>query len=88
MRPRVLAAAVIAIVLANLLVFGAIGTNVLKPTPRPTRAVQVRATFTPNPNYARRLVTATPTRPPTATRYPTFIPMKDPRGVRGGPEGD
>lgn len=87
MRRPFLGASIAAILFANLLVFGAIGTYVFPPTPRPLRTVQQR-TFTPNPAYAKRLVTATPTRTPlpTPTRRPTEYPQRDPRMPMGQPD--
>jgi hypothetical protein len=70
MRRNLLLAGVLAVVLANALVFGALSTSVGKPTPRPTRAVVVK-TFTPNPELARRRVTPTATHTATPTRIPT-----------------
>ncbi len=85
MRARFLIAAITAILFANLLVFGALQTNYFKPTPRPPRVLQ-RVTFTPNPELAKRLVTPTSTPLPTATRYPTWVPLKNPRLPIGGPD--
>jgi hypothetical protein len=87
MRPSLLGASIAAIVFANMLVFGAISTYVFPPTPRPPRVVQYK-TFTPNPEYAKRLVTATPTPtpPPPPTLRPTEYPLRDPRVPLGQPE--
>ena len=63
-------AGVLAALLANALVFGALSTSLGKPTPRPTRALAIK-TFTPNPELAKRRVTPTWTTTPTPTRYPT-----------------
>jgi hypothetical protein len=85
MRTPLLGAAIAAIVLANALVFGALDTYLLTPTPRPPRVVQHK-TFTPNPEYAKRRVTATPIPPPTATPRPTAFPLRDPRVPLGRPD--
>lgn len=87
MRIRILIPTVIAIVLANLLVFGALGTTIFLPTPRPPRIVSHK-TFTPNAAYTRRRVTATPTPrpPPLPTMRPTEYPLRDPRVPLGRPE--
>ncbi len=78
MRTHIIIAAVLAIVLANMLVFGAIGTQMLPPTPRAVRVV-ARKTYTPNPAYARRMTTQTPVPTPTPTLRPTEYPQRDPR---------
>ena len=87
MRRSLLGASIAAILFANLLVFGAISTYILPPTPRPPRVGHPK-TFTPNPAYAKRLVTATPTATPlpTATLRPTEYPLRDPRVPLGQPE--
>lgn len=84
MRMHILVAAIAAVVLANLLVFGAISTYVLPPTPRPSRVVQNK-TYTPNPFYAQRMVTPTLIPSPTPTRPPTAFPQSDPRVPFGKP---
>lgn len=87
MRRSLLGASIAAILFTNLLVFGAISTYVLPPTPRPVRAI-LHKTFTPNPEYAKRLVTATPTRTPLPppTLRPTEYPLRDPRVPYGQPD--
>jgi|GEM_PF-4410306 hypothetical protein len=85
MRTPLLAAAIAAIILANALVFGAMDTYLLPPTPRPPRMVPHK-TFTPNPEYAKRLVTATPIPLPTPTPRPTALPIRDPRVPLGRPD--
>jgi len=66
----------LAIIIANLLVFSALAANnFLAPDPTPT--VTPRATFTPNPAFARRYISPTPTRTPTPTlRWPVSKPSR------------
>jgi len=71
-RRNLLLAALLTILLANGLVFGALSERFGKPTPRPTRTYAAK-TFTPNPELARRRITQTPTRTATPTRFPTSI---------------
>lgn len=85
MPRHLLVASIAAILLANLLVFGAVGTYVVTPTPRPTRVIE-RKTFTPNPAYTKRMVTATPVPSPTPTLRPTEYPLRDPRVPLGRPD--
>lgn len=87
MHRHILLASIVAILLTNLLVFGAISTYVFPPTPRPSRVIRHK-TFTPNPELAKRLVTATPTRTPlpSPTLRPTEFPLRDPRVPMGRPE--
>lgn len=84
MRLRILLACILASILVNALVFGAIGTRLFPPTPRPARVMVQHKTFTPNPELAKRRVTATATPLPTVTPYATWIPLKDPRKPFGG----
>ena len=85
MPRHLLVASIVAIVLANMLVFGMVGTYVGTPTPRPTRAVEHK-TFTPNPEYAKRMVTSTLTPSLTPTQRPTPESWRNPRGPRGYPD--
>ncbi len=57
------------VVLANLLVFGLVGTLGFPPTPVPTRTPH--ATFTPDRAQPRRYVSPTPTFTITPTPRPT-----------------
>ena len=70
-RRNILIAGMLAAVLANLLVFGALSTSLGKLTPRPTRNEVAVETFTPNPYYAKKMTTATATPTLTPTRFPT-----------------
>lgn len=72
-RKTILLAGVLAAVLANLIVFGALSTTLGKPTPRPTRVPVAVKTFTPNPELLLRRVTPTATSTSTPTRYPTSL---------------
>ncbi len=71
---------VVAILLANALVFGILGTLAYGPTPTATRTPHT--TFTPNPALVRRYAspTPTPTITPTPAPPPTpqFFPVRSP----------
>lgn len=71
MRPTVLAASIIAAILANLLIFGALSRLDSSVTPLQPR-VLARPTFTPDAASARRLVTPTATPAVTAVPTPTL----------------
>lgn len=87
MKPHALIALIFGAVLSNLLVFSLLSVNLNQPSPRPPRIPH--ATYTANPELARRLLTLTPTASGTPTPSPTphINGISDTRIELGNPHG-